>query len=107
MPPLPFKARTLVHDMSGFSHYATVSAAMVNAPASVIAMVAATVDNNNLSPPNRRFIQPADGPPPRAPRKGPLRRRPLDDDDTPEPNDNPTCRQLDFGAPSRGMLAFG
>ena len=94
-------------EMSGFSHYATVSSAMATAPAEIIAMVAATIDNN-LSPPNRRFIQPADGPPPRAPRKGPLRRRPLDDEIPNEsPNENPTCRRLDFGAPSRGLLAFG
>ena len=103
-------AETALHSkatMSGFSHYATVSAAMATAPAEIIAMVTATVDNN-LSPPNRRFIQPADGPPPHAPRKGPLRRRPLDDDNpNGNPNENPTCRRLDFGAPSPGLLAFG
>ena len=91
--------------MSGFSHYATVSAAMTTAPPANAATVATTIDN--LSPPNRKFIQPADEPPPRAPRKGPLRRRPLDDDANENPNENPTCRRLDFGAPSPGLLHFG
>ena len=107
-PRTPLKRRPArcATTMSGFSHYATVSAAMTTAPPANAATVATTIDHN-LSPPNRKFIQPADEPPPRAPRKGPLRRRPLDDDANENPNENPTCRRLDFGAPSPGLLHFG